>query len=187
MAKQKNNVVTHGLSGKIGDLLVFRQRDGKTVVAKMPAQPKTLSDKQIKHRKRFQQAMIYATAAAVSPETAELYRAAAKKGRTPVNVAVADFFNAPDIEEVDLSGYAGCAGEQIRITVSDDFAVISVKVQICNADGSQVEEGEAVRSAGNLWIYTTSQNNESLEGDRIVVSASDMPGNITVNGNTVTN
>jgi hypothetical protein len=29
MAKQHGNVVTHGLSGKVGDLLVFRQRDGK--------------------------------------------------------------------------------------------------------------------------------------------------------------
>ncbi|MDR1602299.1 MAG: hypothetical protein LBS42_07725 [Tannerella sp.] len=37
MAKQKGNVVTHRLSGKIGDLLIFRQRAGKTVVAKVPA------------------------------------------------------------------------------------------------------------------------------------------------------
>ena len=36
MAKQTNNVVTHGLSGKVGDLLVFRQRAGKTVVGKAP-------------------------------------------------------------------------------------------------------------------------------------------------------
>jgi hypothetical protein len=33
MAKSKNNAVTRGLSGKAGDLLVFRRRDGKTVVA----------------------------------------------------------------------------------------------------------------------------------------------------------
>ena len=38
MAKQTNNVITHGLSGKVGDLLVFRQRAGKTVIAK--ASPK---------------------------------------------------------------------------------------------------------------------------------------------------
>ena len=36
MAKQSNNVVTHGLSGKVGDLLVFSQRAGKTVVGKAP-------------------------------------------------------------------------------------------------------------------------------------------------------
>jgi hypothetical protein len=31
MAKQRGNVVTHGLSGKIGGLLVFRQRAGQTI------------------------------------------------------------------------------------------------------------------------------------------------------------
>jgi len=30
MAESKNNIITHGLSGKIGDLTVFSQRDGKT-------------------------------------------------------------------------------------------------------------------------------------------------------------
>jgi hypothetical protein len=36
MAKQKGNVVTYGLSGKIGDLLVFRQKDDQTIVSKIP-------------------------------------------------------------------------------------------------------------------------------------------------------
>ena len=36
MAKQKNNVVTHGLSGNVGDLLIFRQTSTGTVVADMP-------------------------------------------------------------------------------------------------------------------------------------------------------
>ncbi|WP_304063611.1 hypothetical protein [Pedobacter glucosidilyticus] len=29
MAKSRNNVITHGLSGLVGDLLAFRQREGK--------------------------------------------------------------------------------------------------------------------------------------------------------------
>jgi hypothetical protein len=33
MAKSKNNLVTHGLSGKIGDMLVFRQVGGETIVS----------------------------------------------------------------------------------------------------------------------------------------------------------
>jgi hypothetical protein len=54
MAKSKNNVVTFGLSGKIGDLLVFRQRDGQTIVAKVPQQSGKVSEKQKMQRKRFQ-------------------------------------------------------------------------------------------------------------------------------------
>jgi hypothetical protein len=63
--------------------------------------------------------------------------------------------------------------------VSDDFAVKSVHVRIINADGSLVEEGPAVNSAGSAWIYTAAQNNESLDGDKIIITASDLPGNIT--------
>ncbi|MDR1154600.1 MAG: hypothetical protein LBL04_07795, partial [Bacteroidales bacterium] len=73
MAKQKGNVVTHGLSGKIGDLLVFRQKDGQTIVSKVPEQPKTVSEKQMEQRKRFQQATIYAKIATGTDGIRELY------------------------------------------------------------------------------------------------------------------
>ncbi|MDR1551916.1 MAG: hypothetical protein LBS69_00415 [Prevotellaceae bacterium] len=181
MAKQKGNVVTYGLSGKIGDLLIFRQRDGKTIVSKIPEQPKTASEKQSQQRKRFQQATIYARAAVAGSQTKELYDAAAKKkqGITAYNVAVADFFNAPNIEIVDLSAYTGAVGDEIRIIVTDDFAVKSVHVQINNVDGTLVEAGYATGNAGNIWIYAATQNNESLNGDKIVITASDLPGNIT--------
>jgi hypothetical protein len=179
MATQEGNVVTYGLRGKIGDLLIFRQRDGKTVVSKIPAYSGTASEKQMEHRMRFQQAVIYAKAAVASPETEEIYKEAAKKGRYPFNVAVADFFNAPDIHLIDVSEYTGSAGERIRIIVNDDVAVKSVKVEIRNADGSLLEEGNAAQSAGGLWIYTTTRDNDNLDGDKITVTASNLPGNVT--------
>ncbi|MDR1172745.1 MAG: hypothetical protein LBL24_09850 [Bacteroidales bacterium] len=183
MAKQKGNVVTHGLSGKIGDLLIFRQVDGKTVVSKVPEQKKTASEKQVELRRRFQQATVYAKIAAGTPGTKELYEGEAKKrrGMTAYSVAVADYFNAPDIDSVDLSGYTGAAGDEIRIIASDDFAVKSVHVRIGNADGVAVEEGYAVNSVAGLWVYTATAKNESPAGCKIVVSASDMPGNVTEN------
>ncbi len=36
MAKVGNNIVTTGLSGKLGNLIVFRNRGGKTIVSKTP-------------------------------------------------------------------------------------------------------------------------------------------------------
>jgi uncharacterized protein YjdB len=117
MAKSRNNVITHGLSGKIGDLLVFRQRGGQTFVSKIPERPKSMSEKQIETQKRFQQAIIYAKAANSTPEMKERYAAKAKKlkGMTAYNVAVADFYNAPNIDTVDLSAYTGLAGDEIRV------------------------------------------------------------------------
>ncbi|MDR1527008.1 MAG: hypothetical protein LBS46_04965 [Dysgonamonadaceae bacterium] len=67
MAKQERNVVTNGLSGKIGGLLVFRQKYGKTIVAKAPVRSGKASKKQTAHRQRFQQAVIYAKATVASP------------------------------------------------------------------------------------------------------------------------
>jgi hypothetical protein len=182
MAKSKNNVVTHGLSGKIGDLLLFRQRDGQTIVSKIPEQPKKASEKQVETRKRFQQATIYAKVAMSTPEIKDRYDKKVKdrKGMTAYSIAVADYFNAPDIELVDLSAYNGIEGDEIRIIAVDDFAVNAVNVQISAVDGVLIEEGNAVNTAGNLWIYTAKVNNQSLDGNRIVVTASDLPGNVAV-------
>lgn len=187
MAKSKNNVVTHGLSGRIGDLLVFRQRGGKTIVSKMPQHSAKESDNQKKHRKRFQQAVLYAKVAIVSPENGEQYKtSSAKKGKTAFNVAVADFFNAPDIEQVDMSGYTGHPGDMIHIRVTDDFKVETVFLRISNADGSLVEEGNAVPDpSGYLWTYTAVASNDNLSGDKILVTASDMPGNISMEEQTL--
>jgi hypothetical protein len=185
MATSKKNVVTFGLSGKIGDMLVFRQMGGKTIVSSVPEKSQVASEKQLAQRKRFQQAIIYAQIATADPETKGLYDAAAKKGKKLVNVAVADLFNAPDIEQIDLSGYSGNVGDRIRIIASDDFAVKSVHVRITNADGSLVEEGNAAQGVSKLWIYTAAQSNEQLDGDKIVVSASDLPGNVTTEEETL--
>ncbi|MDR1865206.1 MAG: hypothetical protein LBR08_06500 [Bacteroidales bacterium] len=52
-------------------------------------------------------------------------------------------------------------------------------VQINSADGLPVEDGEAKHGAGNLWIYAATQKNTGLGSAKIVVSASDLPGNVT--------
>jgi spore germination protein GerM len=183
MVKSNNNVVTFGLSGKTGDLLIFRQKDGKTIVAKIPQTKNDPSDKQLVQRRQFQKAVLYAKAAVAGGETAALYEAKAKqKKRNPFHVAVADFMKAPDITHIDLTGYAGQAGDVILIEVSDDFAVKRVSVSITNADGTLVETGDAIQDAiGYQWTYTATQTNDNLDGDRIVIRASDTAGNITDN------
>jgi hypothetical protein len=101
--------------------------------------------------------------------------------QTPYVVAVADFLNAPDIENVDVSGYKGQPGDTIRVRVTDDFAVTWVSVRITNSDGSLVEETAAQSSDGYEWTCTATQTNDSLEGDKIEVFASDTPGNYVHN------
>ena len=181
MAESKNNIITHGLSGKVGDLIVFRNRNGKTVVANTPKERTgELSAAQKGQQKRFQQATIYAKSALANPETKQAYKDAADEGESAYNVAVADFMHAPDIEEIDLSKYTGKVGSTITITVTDDFKVAEVSVTILNEDGTEVEHGLAQSALGGLdWLYTATADNNMLTSDKIIIRASDLPGHIT--------
>jgi hypothetical protein len=168
------------MSGKIGDLLVFRQLAGKTVVSKMPAVSNKVTEAQLAQRRKFQRAVLYAGGVATDPELSEAYAGKTKPGQTFRNLAVADYLHAPDIEMIDLSGYHGKPGDVIRIEVADDFVVREVKVVITNPDGTLVEEGFATPAPiGYEWTYTATVANDDLSGDRIDVFASDTPGNIT--------
>ncbi|MEI6754912.1 MAG: hypothetical protein WCK78_17330 [Paludibacter sp.] len=181
MAESKNNVLTHGLTGLVGDMIVFRSRGGKTFVSTKPkARTGEMSEGQKEHIGKFQEAVLYAKAAVADPIKKAGYAQAASENQTPYNVAVADFFHAPDIKDVDLSKYTGKVGETITIRATDDFKVMEVSVAIYNADGTEVEHGLAVLSANGVdWIYTATTENASLDGDRIVIRASDLPGNVT--------
>jgi len=181
MAESKNNVITHGLTGLVGDLIVFRSRGGKTFVSSKPkARTGDLSEGQKQHLEKFQEAILYAKGSIADPALKEAYLAKATGNETAYNVAVADFFHAPDIKDVDVSNYTGKVGETITIRATDNFKVMEVSVAIYNADGTEVEHGLAVLSANGIdWVYTATADNASLDGDRIVIRASDLPGNVT--------
>ena len=82
-------------------------------------------------------------------------------------------------------GLNGVVGDPIRVNASDDFAVKSVTVGIVNAEGETVEEGEAVHQVGTLWIYTATTEVNDLAGNKIIVSAFDVPGNVTREENAI--
>jgi hypothetical protein len=170
MAKSTRNVVTQGLSGTVGTL-VFSQRGGQTVVGMRPQGQREFNEEQKEYQRRFQRGILYGKAAIADVERKADYQQKAKPGRSAFNVAV--------IDRVDLSNYAGRAGDTIQVRVYDDFAVREVRIRITNTDGSTVEEGAAQMDAiGYEWTYVATQLNESLEGDRIEIFVSDTPCNV---------
>ena len=179
MAKAKN-IILHGVSGKIGDTLVIRQRGGMTILSEAPGErEKAPTESQKAHQAKFQQAVIYGKTVMADAESKAEYGEKADDRHSAYNVAVADFFHAPDIDEIDVTNYTGAIGDSIRIRATDDFKVVQLHVAIFNADGSLVEEGDAVQQENVLdWLYSATIANESLEGDKIVVKAADKPGNI---------
>lgn len=179
MSKVTNNIVTRGLSGQLGKQLVFRNINGKTIVSRSPVSTKAPNEVQMANRNKFQLATLYAKNAISDAIRKAIYQSKSGDGKSPYNIAVADFFNAPDIQSIDLTNYFGEVGDTILIKVTDDVKVESVQVEIMNADGSLVERGNAVQNSPLDWLYTATVENDNLDGDKIVVKAFDMPNNMT--------
>ncbi|UOQ52228.1 hypothetical protein [Hymenobacter cellulosivorans] len=183
MARVNNNIITQGLSGTLGGTLVFRQVGGQTIVSAAPRETdKAPTAKQLVHQERFQMAALYAKAQIRDAASKVEYEAGRSTDSTAnaYAIAVADFLQAPDIHQIDLSAYAGKKGEAIRVRVTDDFKVTGVRVRIENGDGTLVEEGAAKAEPNGLdWTYTATAANASLDGDKITITATDKPGNVT--------
>ena len=177
MAKVRKNLVIQGLSGSLGEQLVIRHdRAGRTIVAVSPSfdPNRTFTSEQLQVQERFRQATAYAKAA----QEEDVYvEKADGKAVSAYNVAVADWFHAPEILEVDLSAWDGVQGQVIRVKVMDDVQVTQVNVVITDEQGDAIEQGVANHEGGLWWSYTTTENASGTP--RVVASARDLPGNIT--------
>jgi len=169
------------IRGQVGDL-VFKRYGEKTVISQKPDISGTeATPAQEAGRERFREAALYGKMVMADPETKALYSEAAKaKGKPVFSLTIADFFNAPSVEEVDLSAYSGAAGDEIVIQASDDFDVASVEVALTDGNGSAIESGAAVETpAGSgRWVYTASANVPTGTTVRIAVTAKDRPGGV---------
>jgi hypothetical protein len=181
MAESKGNIVMQGISGTIARMLTFRQRAGKTIVAKLRrATPASDSEKATAVRTKFKSSIEYASKAILDAATKANYLAAALPGQSAFNVAVADAFNAPEISKIDSSAYHGAVGDSITVQATDDFKVTGVTVSIHNAAGNLVEQGAAVVQPNTIdWLYKATVANAATAGSKVTAVATDLPGNNT--------
>jgi|SaaInl7_150m_RNA_FD_contig_31_2127879_length_980_multi_14_in_0_out_0_1 hypothetical protein len=181
MAKVKLNPILEQISGKVGDL-VFRKYGDQTVLSQTPdVSNRDWTPAQLAHREQFRQAALYGKIVMADPETKALYAdAAAAKGQPVFSLTVADFFNAPSVEEVDLAGYGGAVGDEIVIRASDDFEVVAVAVMLADDAGNPLESGPATETPADSgrWIYTATAAVTTGTTVRIAVTANDRPGGI---------
>ena len=181
MAHVKNNIVTEGLSGKLGNNIVFRQWGGKTVVAVKPTPTnREPTEQQKAHHQRFRRGTRYAKQAIQDPSTKAAYQQSARGGQSAFNVAMADFMNPPAITALDLDTYTGTKGHAITIMAEDDYLVADVQVAIYSTAGNLLEQGPAeLDSNGVDWVYVTQRANGQPKGSKLLVQATDLPGNTT--------
>lgn len=177
MAKIRKNIIIQGFSGSLGDQLIIKQdKAGRTILAVPPTvdPDRTFSEAQQAQHEKFREAAAYAKDAKVQ----EVYQTKAEgTPQTPYNVAMADWFHAPEVEEVDASAWSGQANEVIRIRALDDVQVTQVTVLITDDTGTVLEQGTATDAGSGWWTYTT--QNATPGASRIVASARDLPGHVT--------
>ena len=178
MAYVKKNIITQGLSGKLGDAFVFRQRGGKTIVSVKPTMPQERSEAQKLHAERFRRAAQYAKKAIQDAEVKALYQSRTKEGQSAYNIALGDYLNAPEIGGIDLSQYNGKKGSSLRAVVTDDLMVSEVHVAVYDEKGTLLEEGLAFPADDtNDWVYTVQRSDATPDGNRLVIRAKDLAGN----------
>jgi hypothetical protein len=184
-SRGKGGVMKTNISDSLNDLRgrmgkwVYRRFEGGVVVARRPKERTTPpSEAQIRAKKRFAKAASYARAVFADPLRKAPYVAKAKLlGKTTVWAMVArDYLKPPVVEEIDHTGYFGRAGNPIRITATDDFEVVSVKVTIRDSAGATIETGLAVKG-DTEWVYTAQTAVPSGEIVNIEAEATDRAGN----------
>jgi hypothetical protein len=167
-------------SGTIGKL-VYRKYRGKTIVAMKPDADRPLSQAEAAHRQDFAQAAAWAKAALQDEQLRLFYEALGKQKEIPPRAAaISDFLKRPTLEALDLSGYAGQAGDQIYFMASDNAGLVNAMVTIEYMNGNVFENGWAVEvDAGTgYWMYTVQSALPASTTVLVKASVSDRPGNI---------
>lgn len=175
MAELKHNIILEGISGKFEGKYVFRQMNGKTFVSKRNKIRYIRTEAQDKQRKAFTEAVAYAKNAITDPNLMAIYeKKAIKMNKKPYHLAISDFMRTPNIDQVDMDGYHGKAGDTIDVYASSLVKITRITLSITNPKGILLESGEATCHNGG-WQYHITADNPSPIGSRIAITAYDLP------------
>jgi len=179
MAKLYSNILILGMNGALGDQSVTpTPRLGETVIANksMFGENRTHTETSKTHEAAIREATTYANFA----KTQKVYTHKAKRtGTTAYYIAIADWFDAPKVREINVDGWTGEIGQTIRVKARDNVMVARVSVVIRDAEDNVLEMGEAVQSeAGSAWWnYTTKSLVSMTPFPSVEGIAQDLPGN----------
>ena len=166
-------------SGTIGKL-VYRKVRGRTIVSVKPDANRQLSQAEVTVRQDFTQAAAWAKTAMQDEDLRSFYKALGKQRDIPARAAaMSDFLKPPSLEALDLSEYAGQAGDRIYFMATDNGGVENTLVKISDGDTFEYESGQAVEvdPGTGYWMYTAISSIPAGTAVVINVKVSDRPGN----------
>jgi hypothetical protein len=154
MAISKNNPLTKGASGMIGNTVVFRSWNGKTYMYNRPSKPKKESRLQKENRTKFSRAVAFSRQMMGIPEKKAEYAAIAKRENLPnaYTAAVTEYMRKPEIVEVDPFSRE----KEIKVVArKKGFELQEVEVILIGENGEVIEEGKAIKGLGDDWSFST--------------------------------
>ena len=169
------------MSGRVGNLVFRTTADARTYAQQAPAparRPGTPAQQQWR-KGTFREAVAYGNAQKCDPAGIAYYERFRKPGsfNSVYNLALADYTKPPEVRAVEAVNYIGQAGATLRVRAHDPYGVVAVRVQILDAAGQVLEEGEALAVAEEWWGYTTSQAHAPGTAQQVRALAFDRPGN----------
>ena len=185
MPTAKNNLVTKGLSGMVGNQLVFvKETKGKREY--MRNRPKKIpkskeSEAQRLHRfKYYKEGSRYWKSVKARPELLREYEKIAESPRNAYNMAMEDHMHDPVITKFTLSQSKTKHNPVVQIQAINLIRLKEVYVKVYNMEGQLLEDGEAVitKTITN-WKYTFSVVTNPIPEIIVQVIATDFPRNVT--------
>lgn len=176
MAKVIGNILTKGLSGMVGNMLVFKQVGNETIVTIRPKARNGSSAKQQAEQSRFKKAVLYAKEAMLDSDLKSLYATGINRRCTSAHqVALTDFLNAPEVAQICITCTKSSA--IVKVLATDNFMVKSVSISIVSADGEILNTGNATQQPGSDWWLYTLELQTSANSYVAEVTAADWAGN----------
>lgn len=178
MARLYSNIVILGSDG----LMRGQYADRKSRLEKSILSSKPMFDNYRKEATKVHEIAIReSTTYANFSQTQDVYISRAKRlGVTPYYIALADWFEAPRVLEINVDSWTGKIGRTIRVKARDNVMVARVTVVIRDADENVLEMGEATLSepGSPWWNYTTKSVVQMTPFPTVEATAYDLPGNV---------
>lgn len=170
-----------GISGRVENLMFRTTADARTYAQQAPArtkQPGTPAQQQWR-KGTFREAVAYGNAQKRDPAGIAYYEQFRVAGsfNSMYNLALADYTKPPEVRAVEIADYREQAGHSLRVRAHDPYGIVAVRVQVLDAAGQTLEEGEATATGEGWWEYITCQTHTLSSVRQVRGLAFDRPGN----------
>jgi hypothetical protein len=179
MANIYGNAFFRGLTGAFSDqFITYETHTGKKIITRKPLFDDTRD--YVESMQASQAAILEATTYANFSKTQDVYlEKELETGVTAYNLAIADWFVAPKVLEINVDRWMGKIGQRIRVKARDNVKVARVTLVIRDSQGNVQETGAAVQSeeGSAWWNYTTRSLIPLIPFPSVQAIAFDLPGN----------